>query len=73
MKSTFRKIKKITRSYNNINITLLESKNFIKDVKHKDIIIKVISIHKLNKLIENKQFINLLFNNNNILKVLICK
>ena len=69
----FTKIKKMIVSYNNVNIVLLKMKNFIRNIKCKDIIIKVISIHKLSKLIENKQSINMLSNNNNILKALICK
>ena len=60
-------------SYKSANIALLKIKNFIRDIRQDNIILKVINIHKLNYLIENKQSINILSNNNKTLKILVCK
>ena len=44
----------------------------MQNTRQDNIIIKVINIHEINKLIKDKQ-INMLFNNNNILKALVYK
>ena len=44
----------------------------MQNIKYNNIIIKIINVYKINKSIKDKQ-VNMLFNNNNALKVLVCK
>ena len=73
LKLILKKFKQIIIFYKNTNITLLKIKNFIRDIRQDNIILRATSVYKLNQLIQNKQFVNVLFNNNKILKILIYK
>ena len=67
------KSKQITISYNEANIVLLKIKNFIRDARQDNIIIRATNMHKINKLIKDKQLTDLLSNNNITLKNLVYK
>ena len=73
LESTSQKSKQITISYNKADIVLLEIKNFKRDVRQDDIIIRTTNMHKINKLIKDKQLTNLSSNNNITLKNLVYK
>ena len=71
--STLQKFKQITISYNRADIILLKIKNFMRDARQDNIIIRTTSMHKINKLMKDKQLTDLLFNNNITLKNLVYK
>ena len=71
--SVLQKFKQIILSYNKADIVLLKIKNFMRDARQDNIIIKAINMHKINKLVKDKQLTDLLSNNNITLKNLVCK
>ena len=71
--SALQKSKQVTISYDEADIVLLEIKNFMRDARQDDIIIKAMSMHKINKLMKDKQLTDLLSNDNVTLKNLVYK
>ena len=71
--SEAREHKQARASYDSTNIALLEARNFIQEARHNNVVVRAISIYKLDKLIKDKQQVDKLLNNNKALKKLVCK
>ena len=71
--SEAREYKQARISYDSTDIALLEAGNFIQEARHNNVVVRAINIYKLDKLIEYKQQVNKLLNNDKALKKLVCK
>jgi len=62
-----------TREFRVADITLLKARNFLRGVKHKDVVIGYTSLYEIDQLIENRKGQDALPNNNKELRRLIYK